>query len=538
MIENIFLPAKFGNYYLFSQKTVGIDITKSHINASIAHYKGSITLLEQHISLPINGDAQNYEQRVIDQLAVLKQKIGKVDQIKLTIASTQAVFKELRLPFISYEKISLIIEFEVEPLLPFPVKNAVIDFIITDIDKENQTAQVLVAAVQKEKIAYHLSLFDQAGIDPTLITIDMIALYNLYYHIPQYINLQGSVVLLDLDLHHTRIVLIDNKVLRVIRTLGYGIISLFKNTESKDSQKPKELLDHLIRFGIDTKDSTENAKLVTQSLTEYFNKIQFAINSTLNSLQNKTVTKLLLLGAGAKIKDVSSFLHSILHYPCELFDGQLLKENKKFRINPQFNFSTTDLLSIGSAIRSPQIEEFNLKKDEFQQPQRRLFLKQIIVATILVITILGTLVTHSIIQERKLKNEIFYSTDQAIQLLRERFPQIPEEEEDLDDIVKFAREELEKEEKIWLAFSSKARASFLEYLLELSSRINKPQLGFQLDQLTIIYGEIGEITLKAQVRDFEALKQLEQSLRQSKLFSYVEGQTTTDFTMKIKIGQK
>ena len=43
--------------------------------------------------------------------------------------------------------------------------------------------------------------------------------------------------------------------------------------------------------------------------------------------------------------------------------------------------------------------------------------------------------------------------------------------------------------------------------------------------------------MKAKVRDYDALKQLEHVLRQSTLFSYVEGQKTPDFTMKIVIAQ-
>ena len=78
----------------------------------------------------------------------------------------------------------------------------------------------------------------------------------------------------------------------------------------------------------------------------------------------------------------------------------------------------------------------------------------------------------------------------------------------------------------------------MEYLLELTSRINKQELGFIPEQITIADGRGGSIILRARVRDFEALKKLEQALRESKLFTFVEGQASPDFTMKILVGKR
>jgi Tfp pilus assembly protein PilN len=141
------------------------------------------------------------------------------------------------------------------------------------------------------------------------------------------------------------------------------------------------------------------------------------------------------------------------------------------------------------------------------------------------------------VQSRALKKELKLSEQETVEMLKDRFSNIPEDEDDLETIKETAESELKKEEEIWYAFTRQARASFLEYLLELSSRINKSELGFIPEQLTIVDGQEGQITLKARVRDFEALKKLEQVLRESKLFSYVEGQTSPDFTMKILVGK-
>lgn len=532
MIQNIFLPEKIGNYYIFSQKVVGIDITKSYIHATILKIRGTTTFIEKQLSESLNGDAQNHEERVKEKLPAVMKAIGKVDHIRTNIPSTQAVFKELRMPFTSHEKISLVIRFEVEPLLPFAAQDAIIDFIITHINEEEKTAQVLVAAVQKQYIAQHLALFESVGIHPTAITIDMFALYGLYTQIPAYTALPDTVLLLDIDMQTTRIVAIDNHQLRIIRSLPYGIATTAK--EGNTSLKPAEMADHLIRFGIDSSTSEKNQALIS-NVTTYFNRIQFAISSTISSLQNTNISKIFLIGAGAEIKDIVPFAQTTLQLPCELFDGQQLAQNKQYHINKNITLSLPTLLSAATALICPPVDLFNMQKDEFAPPQTSLLLKQIIVAGILIIALFGLLITHTILQTRHLQHEIKTSKAEVIEELKNRFPEIPEEEDDLDEVIETAKSELKKEEEIWMAFSSQARTSFLEYLLELSTRINKQQLGFEPEQLTIVEGAIGQITLKAKVRGFEALKQLEKALQQSKLFTYVEGQTSPDFTMKINV---
>ncbi|MEP6804192.1 MAG: hypothetical protein ABI892_06705, partial [Flavobacterium sp.] len=65
-----------------------------------------------------------------------------------------------------------------------------------------------------------------------------------------------------------------------------------------------------------------------------------------------------------------------------------------------------------------------------------------------------------------------------------------------------------------------------------TTKIDRKTLGFVIDQIVIAEGEL---TLKAQVREHEALKILRRELKQSKLFKDVEEVENTPFTMKIQL---
>ncbi len=538
MIQNVFLPERFGTYYIFSQRIVGIDITKTHVHATLIHARGSFVSIEECITEPLNGEKENHTERVIETLTTVMKKIGKTTQINVSLPSSAVVFKEMRLPFTDYDKINMVIRFEVEPLLPFAPQDTIVDFIITDVNHQEQSSQVLVAATRKQSVAEYLSLFEQAQIDPDRITVDMFCLYGLYTQVPTYESQDGTVILLEIDIESTRLLAIHNKHLRIIRTLPHGMYHIAKNTSSAVDMTPQQVMDHLIRFGLEKSESTDLVQALQNSMTSFFNKIQFALNSTLTQLQNNTVTKIILLGPGAEIRDMIPFAHEKLQAPCELFNINKLTENKQYKINKKTaHITQSGLLSVATAIPSPITKDFNFRQGEFEQFRSGLLLKQLVVASVLLVILFGTLIAHSIIQKSKLKNELQTSQDEAVEELKTRFPEIPEDMDDFDEVFEEAKTALAQEESVWLAFSSQTRTSFLEYLLELSTRIDKQKLGFIPEQLIITDGAKGEIILKAKVRDFDELQELEHSLRQSKLFSYVEGQTTPDFTMKILVAR-
>ncbi len=83
-----------------------------------------------------------------------------------------------------------------------------------------------------------------------------------------------------------------------------------------------------------------------------------------------------------------------------------------------------------------------------------------------------------------------------------------------------------------MLFQHQSRASSLQYLLELSKRIDKKSIDFKVEQVTIAEGFL---TLKAEVRDHDALKILSRELAQSELFGPFESPETPQFTMKIPL---
>jgi type IV pilus assembly protein PilM len=539
MIKNIVLPEKVRSYYLFPKRIVGIDIGKTDISATVVRASGSSLTIEQCMEMGLEtNNGNDTTERTVATLKQIMSKVGKVQEVRTALPSSVVVFKELKLPFTTYEKIKLVVNFEVEPLLPFPLNDAVVDFIITKQYPEDQSAQILVAAVQKQHIAKHLELLAQADITPDVVTVDLFSLYALYQAIPDYGQSQATRTLIDLGLSATRIMYIDNGQLRLIRTLSKGLVHLAKAVADALGITVGQAMEHMMRFGISITDWPEYGDAMKTSCASFWEDIQFTLTSfTLQKTPDHTIKQVLLLGPGAQLKGLCPFVSESLHIPCEIFEPHKISTIPHVQIKNNHTILQSCIMSTAIALPLPFIELFNLRRGDLAASNRALLYTQLITGIALIGLLLGSLLTYSYIQTSRLEHEITQSEEQAVEALKEKFKNvIPEDVNELGDALQNAQDELSREEKTWFAFSSQSPALFLRYLLELTKRIDKEALDLVLEKITITDGVM---TLKGHVKDFPALTALERELRQSKLFTQVEPQKDVKFdALRITLARK
>jgi type IV pilus assembly protein PilM len=539
MIKNILLPEKIGSYYLFPKRIVGIDIGKADITATVIRANGSSLTIEQTIEMPLEtSNGNDTTERTVATLKQMMGQVGKVQEVRTALPSSVVIFKELKLPFISYDKIKLIVNFEVEPLLPFSLQDAVIDFIITKQNIEEQSSQVLVAAVQKQHVTKHLELLALADITPDVVTVDLFALYALYQAIPEYEQSHATSVVIDLGLSATRIIYIDNGQLRLIRTLSKGMIHLAKSVSDTLGITVGQAMEHIMRFGITTTDWPEYGHAITKSCTAFWQEIRFTLTSfTLHGSPEQSIKKLVLLGPGAQLKGLCPFVSELMTIPCEIFETQKINTIHHVHSKNKQMLPQSCIMSTSIALPLPLIEFFNLRRGELAASNRGLLYVQSITTAVLTLLLLGTLATYSYLQTSRLEKEIASSEEQAIEALKENFKNsVSEDITELDEALQRAQEELAREEKTWFAFSSQSPALFLKYLLELTNHVDKESLELALEKITITDGVM---TLKGRVKDFPSLTTLVRELEQSKLFTLPEPQRDVKFdALKIVLAPK
>jgi type IV pilus assembly protein PilM len=533
LIKDIFLPEKIKSYYLFSKTIVGIEINKTSIIATKTRIAGNTSTIETVIEekIPEEVTEENLE-KTSPALQAIFSKLGKYDEIHTILPSSVAVFKELKLPFTSREKISMVVGFEIEPLLPFSLRDAILDFIITREIPEEKSSEIMITAVQKQHITQHLQLFEAAGLKPDVITIDIVSLYALYQNMDAYKQLTGGTILIYITSYTTNIILMINGQLKTMRTLPKGIIALTKQIAQDLTKTPQEIIDHLLRFGLEANDNPEYSSAIEKTMTDWWNSIDFTLNAfSRQFLNQQPITKIIFLGKGALIKGLIPFLGQKSGIPCELFNPEYINQNAALTIKNVNTITPINVISVSASLPLPTTVDYNLAQKEFKSADNSLLLKQLIVLVVLTIGLFTTLITHYSLQTRKLTKEINLSEQEALTSLTSTFKAL-EGETNLSDAIDEAEKEVEEQKKRWFAFSQQSRASFLQYLRELVDKIDKKSTGFNIEQLSI---DEDTLTIKAEVRDHDALKVLGRELAQSKLFKPFESPETPQFTLKIPL---
>ncbi|MGE0206740.1 MAG: pilus assembly protein PilM [Candidatus Babeliales bacterium] len=531
MIRDIFIPEKVGTYYLSPKRIIGFDITKTYVYASQVYCAGSSITLEKFYQEQIDPDVtRSYVERVSQAIRAIMSQAPYCDEMRSSLSSTLIVFKELTLPFLNAEKISLLLPYEIEQSLPFSLHDAVVDFITTKQTVQQGTSDVIAAATQKEYIAEQIVYFEQAGYNPTTLTVDLFDLYGLYRQIPSYATSEETVALIDIEFNITRICFIIDGQLKLVRTLQRGIANIAKTMAQELSAANGKALEDLVRFGLEKHDDASYTTAAQKAMQMFLKDIQFTLQSfiTQTGYQEK-INKILLLGRGSEINNLEQFFTKNLSIETVLFDTNALLKLPNVSIKTGVRIPRANSISLSTAFPTTITERFNLRQQEFAIPSTVTFYKQFFVAVTLFLSTFLMLFMHSYWQKRTLAHTATAMEKAVVNKLNEL---------DLTDKKQFAtaledaEEKVAREEELWFGFSRQTRFSFLKALQDLSILIDRKGLGLQLKKMIIT---TNEITLEGEVRGFEELKTLERELRESKLFAYVPTLQELKFNEKLPL---
>jgi type IV pilus assembly protein PilM len=101
----------------------------------------------------------------------------QADTIVTTIPTQGAVLRNLNSPFKDPRSIRPTIKYDLEEHMPFDPDEVVVDFQILPAQTPGVT-RLLVAALPQQEMATHLALFQEAGLEPTMVDLDVFALAN------------------------------------------------------------------------------------------------------------------------------------------------------------------------------------------------------------------------------------------------------------------------------------------------------------------------------------------------------------------------
>jgi Tfp pilus assembly PilM family ATPase len=231
---------------ILEKRAIGLDIGSDAVRVvELAQGRKGLRLIN-FFSKPIERKEGEEEKESVSRTLkeLFKEKKIKGERVASALPLTSAVIRNIAFPFQDAGKIEKTIKFEAEPHLPFAVEEAIINFHITGEAKGNG-AEVLMIAVDKKRVREHLDILSGAGIEPMIVSLDAIAIFNAYSLSRN--EKERTVALVDMGVEKTTVAIISEGKLSFIRGIPQGSKDLTSALDKKKRISSVSILKEIER---------------------------------------------------------------------------------------------------------------------------------------------------------------------------------------------------------------------------------------------------------------------------------------------------
>lgn len=227
------------------------------------------------------------------------------DGLIISIASHRTMVHRVSLPFQDRKRNQQVVKFEVEPLLPFPAEQVVVDFYMP---KQNQNSKsALVFAVPKEDLKEQLSLMQEAGLDPESAICEAMALFWMMKNL----GMNASGALLDVGHEKTTMIAWKGETLALVRSIPIAGAALSRALEQSLKLAPQEARNLLERGRL----SAEGQAAITPALRRLADEVRRTLISYESAPEGHPVENIFLTGGCAAVPGVENILSAELKKP-------------------------------------------------------------------------------------------------------------------------------------------------------------------------------------------------------------------------------
>ena len=153
-----------------SRKILGLDLGDNAVSGVLISSSLRGNVIEAAARVPFEEGRHDPEKALFDALGLFTEDMDISGSVcNVSLPASNVCFRNLQVPFREEKKIKQVLPFELEPTLPHPVENLVIDFRKTG-SNSNESSNLITAAVEKTKIEILLDVLSAYKIDPEIIT--------------------------------------------------------------------------------------------------------------------------------------------------------------------------------------------------------------------------------------------------------------------------------------------------------------------------------------------------------------------------------
>ncbi|AKJ65454.1 type IV pilus assembly protein PilM [Kiritimatiella glycovorans] len=312
-----------------SKRILAVDIGAASVKLAefIRSGEGGIRLHRFGMA-PIDpgaGEEANRELQITRTLKSLMSEHRIAAGTAVVSVAGQSVFSRfVSCPPVEQDKIQQIVQYEAVQNVPFPIDEVVWDYQL--VERGEEDVRVMLAAIKADMVEGISSAVEQAGLDPDVLDVAPMALYNAArynYGLPE-----ESTLVIDIGARSTDLVFMeaDRAFIRSVPVAGHTITQqIARELEVENAEAEQLKLAHAKLGGTQESSGDEQAAKVRQCVQNTANRLHMEINRSINfyrTQQNGNPPKRIMLAGGtARIEGLAEFLGQKLGVPVENLDA-------------------------------------------------------------------------------------------------------------------------------------------------------------------------------------------------------------------------
>ncbi|MEO0075226.1 MAG: type IV pilus assembly protein PilM [candidate division WOR-3 bacterium] len=260
------------------------------------------------------------------------------DQILSFVSGPAVSIRQAPFPKMSMKELRDAIMLRLDKYSPFTLDESILDFtVISDIREGGMIRDnVMVVAARRDVVSEHIATFKKAGLEPTTISVIPFALVSAARRFAR-LRPDEVVCMIDIGSQFTNLVFIRNQKLDLSRTLSIAgnaiteAMTVALATEAGElALNYTEAEQFKKEYGIPSADTTE--KLPSGIPLKYLLTLQEPILARLLAEINRSIdyyrreftipniSRILLCGGSANLKNLRAYLEQNIGIPTEVFD--------------------------------------------------------------------------------------------------------------------------------------------------------------------------------------------------------------------------
>jgi general secretion pathway protein L len=175
--------------FLKPKYVVGLQVKEGFIGA-VQIFNG---LKGPEIDKAAFREVSNPEHLQEELKAFIREENFKTEMVITALSASKAFMREITLTLDNPKVVEKIIKFQMEPYIPLPIEDVIVDFFNPGAD-----GSISTFSLEKRQLAEHLAFLAGAGLDPDVVTLDALALLHLYlYKLGGHSEQSAAIVHLD-----------------------------------------------------------------------------------------------------------------------------------------------------------------------------------------------------------------------------------------------------------------------------------------------------------------------------------------------------